>query len=350
MLRRILEIVGNLKRLADIYGEDESRKDIFCYGMENLAKILEDVVRSENTHKMDNRKLKKYFASCGINVSEIAATENDDIIVKASAAKKSCIRTVKFEKIVSKALDMPLVSASQNRGVLTDNEEEYIFKKAPSYFTLFGQIGRSKYENSVSGDNFTYMQSDNYTYVALADGMGTGVRASHSSGQTLELFERFVECGFDGEITMKMINHIFSCRNQDNPVTFDGFTFDMISGEGTFIKQGAAASFIKTSDGVKIIRPSSLPAGVLEEASPDVSKHHFSDGEYVIMVSDGVMDALPFFDKEGQLAKLIETIEEHNPEMMAKRLFEEIMFYPEEYRRDDMTILVLGVWENTKNS
>lgn len=349
MKRRIQDVAGSLKRLTELYDSGDNSEDVFCCGMENVAQILENIAQTANVHTIKDKKIKRSFAAYGINASKIAITDNNYVIVCASMLKHGCIRTVNLEKIVSCILNRPLVSVSGNRGVVTENEEEYIFKDAPDYFTLFGQIGVSKYENGVSGDCFTYMESDGVVYLALADGMGTGVRANHASAKMLELFEGFMECGFMETVSMKMINHIFAVKNQDNPVTFDGFSFDMLSGVGTFLKQGGAASFIKEGKKVHIVKPSSLPAGVLEEAAPDVVKRQFNGGEYVIMVSDGVMDALPFYDKEGQFSNLIEKMDEASPELMAKRLYEEIMFYPGECRRDDMTILVLGIWRSLKN-
>ena len=61
-------------------------------------------------------------------------------------------------------------------------------------------------------------------------------------------------------------------------------------------------------------------------------------------MSDGVVDALPFADKEGRMCKILESISAANPSAFAAKILEEVLGFCEDERRDDMTVLVLGIW------
>ena len=62
------------------------------------------------------------------------------------------------------------------------------------------------------------------------------------------------------------------------------------------------------------------------------------------MVSDGVLDNLPGEDKEGIMAEYLEGIIKRNPQNMAEEILEFAKQFTEEIR-DDMTVLVAGIWK-----
>ena len=107
---------------------------------------------------------------------------------------------------------------------------------------------------------------------------------------------------------------------------------------------GAVPSFIKGRDGVRVIETSSLPAGVISGSGINYSSVKLQDGEYIIMMSDGVLDALPFYDKEKRMKEIIDGIEERMPQAIAERILNEVYYYDDKIA-DDMTVLVTGVWK-----
>ena len=62
------------------------------------------------------------------------------------------------------------------------------------------------------------------------------------------------------------------------------------------------------------------------------------------MVSDGVLDAILFENKEECLKELILETDTTNPQEMAEELLEKIQAMSKNQMRDDASILVLGVW------
>ena len=75
------------------------------------------------------------------------------------------------------------------------------------------------------------------------------------------------------------------------------------------------------------------------------SNRQLKDGDFVIMVSDGVMDYLRVPNPEETIKGILETIQMNNPGQLAKQLLERILLFTGGKVPDDMTVLAAGVWE-----
>lgn len=64
----------------------------------------------------------------------------------------------------------------------------------------------------------------------------------------------------------------------------------------------------------------------------------------VIMVSDGVLEALPGENKEQVMKEFLEEAPGRNPQELAEGILEFAMSFSEE-NRDDMTVLAAGIWK-----
>ena len=100
---------------------------------------------------------------------------------------------------------------------------------------------------------------------------------------------------------------------------------------------GAVATFVCHRDNVEIISCAAPPAGIIEKASPLTSRHQLYDGDMVIMMSDGVFDAL---DEQGVISA-VEEINTANPQILADRMLERAL---NEGAKDDCTVLVMRLF------
>lgn len=352
---RIMETAQSFRRLNSVYEDSAGADDVVGAQLSEVAELLEEAagvgLRAVTADTNTERMIKRAASSAGVRVESVMFFRKrngvTELSVIAHAVRHGCVKAAELAAVFTEYLGKEYIPSKGGRSVITDKTSEFIFEEAPAFFTLFGHASVSKEENIVSGDSYTYLS--NYggkTYIALADGMGTGNVAHRTSSDAVELFEQFAQTGFGEKIAFRLINSAFASRGDDNPVTLDCAGLDLVTGECRIVKLGAAASFVRQENAVTVITPSSLPAGVLAEAKPDTEQIRLANGSYVVLVSDGVLDALPFYDKEMQFARILKSLKEANPGIMAKRLMEEILFYPRDKYRDDMTILVLGVWRN----
>ena len=74
------------------------------------------------------------------------------------------------------------------------------------------------------------------------------------------------------------------------------------------------------------------------------------DGNFVVMVTDGVLDALPVGEQELIMKMIIEGTSITNPKEMAHHILEQVLECSGEIPLDDMTIMVVacGVLQNKK--
>lgn len=105
-----------------------------------------------------------------------------------------------------------------------------------------------------------------------------------------------------------------------NPVTMDMSVVDCQSGIMHCIKMGAVSTFIKREGWVEIIKSSTLPMGVLEQVDYDCTDKKLYDGDYVIMISDGVLDNLPCVNKEEKLVEIINSVRMKKPKAIADEI------------------------------
>jgi stage II sporulation protein E len=95
-------------------------------------------------------------------------------------------------------------------------------------------------------------------------------------------------------------------------------------------------------DRVEIISAGSLPLGVLEEMTPCITKKALSDGDVIVLVSDGISDV---FEGNESLAREIADIALKTPQQMADEIMQKALSKQNDVPKDDMTVIVAQVYE-----
>ena len=70
--------------------------------------------------------------------------------------------------------------------------------------------------------------------------------------------------------------------------TVDLLRYDLISGKAEFYKGGAAPSYIYREDNLFKLRSSTVPLGIIKELDTKKITIDTSEGDIIVMVSDGV--------------------------------------------------------------
>lgn len=206
----------------------------------------------------------------------------------------------------------------------------------------------AKDHSTVSGDSYSFLELKDGEYLmALSDGMGSGKKANKESVTTIELLEQFIECGFEKELAIKIINSVLVLKSGSEIFsTLDICSMNRYTGIAEFIKIGAASAYILRNGEVRAIRSYSLPVGIMKNIDLDKTKIVLKPNDILIMMTDGVGDLI---EKETKGEEWIQDIfcdfQSYNPQDVAdyvliqakKRLQEEI--------RDDMTVLAARIWE-----
>ena len=158
--------------------------------------------------------------------------------------------------------------------------------------------------------------------------------------------EKMLEAGFDTEESVNMLNSALYAQNEeeDHP-TVDICSLDLYSGECEICKVGGAATFLKESGRTECIGGESLPLGIFQKAQTEVRVRQLAAGDLLIMMTDGVLDALED-DCEERMRNRIDMLEEQNPQEIAEKILSYAICSCGGRIRDDMTVFVLCLWEN----
>ncbi len=205
-----------------------------------------------------------------------------------------------------------------------------------------------KKENSeVTGDCYTYMELDDGRYLlALADGMGSGNSAREESAASIEMYEDFMEAGFDRDTALDIINSVLLASNEkDSFSTLDICTVDLYSGMAEFVKIGAVSTFIVREDKTELIKSSTLPVGILGDIDTEVVSKQLYEGDVIIMVTDGVLDSTgKVIRNEKWLLQFINKNKDKNPKKLAELILKKAKDNSHNLIRDDMTVLTAEIY------
>ena len=120
---------------------------------------------------------------------------------------------------------------------------------------------------------------------------------------------------------------------------------DRYTGMAKLYKIGAAATFIKRGAEVECITSQSLPVGAQVQMDISVQETKLTGGDFVVMVTDGVLEYLHVKKPEDTMQEIIESIQTNNPGILAKKIMERVMLFTGGKAKDDMTVLAACIWE-----
>lgn len=208
-------------------------------------------------------------------------------------------------------------------------------------------VGMARDGSEITGDCYTYMEIARGKYLlALADGMGSGNEAREESAASIEMYEDFMEAGFDRDVALDIINSVLLAGSErESFSTLDICTVDMYSGEAEFVKIGAVSTFILRDNRIELVKSSSLPVGILGDVDTEVVTTKLMEGDVIIMVTDGILDSTGnVVRNEKWLMRYIVKNRDKNPKALAETILKKAVENSHNSIRDDMTVLVAEIY------
>lgn len=236
--------------------------------------------------------------------------------------------------------------ARDSKAIVTRQFSTLRFVEEGKYQMMFGISKVPKAGEGVSGDNYTFFKNlEGQVIMSLADGMGSGERANKESGKIIDLTEQLIQAGFTARSSLKLVNTVLLLAGKEqHPAAVDVICVDLHTGVLEAMKLGAVASFVVGRDGVELLDAGDVPVGILNPIEPVLLSKKLWDDDRIIMVSDGVIDALPGDEKEQVLKDFLSALPLGRPQDMAEQVLSFALSF-QEGARDDMTVLAAGIWE-----
>lgn len=274
-----------------------------------------------------------------------------EIYITATSIGGRVITVRELSKMIGKIVGYSVCSKNGNRLIVGKKLSGYGFVEESKFYFLQGVAKANKQEVDISGDNFSILECQQGKLgVMIADGMGSGTYASQKSCILVELMEHLLEAGFLQDASLRLANAVLvTPLFESNFSTLDFCMIDLYKGKYEFYKIGGATSFLKRGKTVKKIEGGSIPMGIFTVLEYDFYEDEVQDGDLLFLLSDGVMEAVPYLDKEEFVKNEIQKLMLVSPQEMAVRLLTRMQEFDIQNTRDDMTIVVVGLWKRSSD-
>ena len=273
-----------------------------------------------------------------------------EIHVTVRSKKGQCVTTKELIKNLSAAVGRKMIPEEGERPIIGQEYCTIVTMEGPGYHTLQGVAKIGKGCEKISGDNFSMLElPGGKNGIILSDGMGSGEKAFQESAMVVEMLEELLTAGFPKETAIQMMNTaLVMGREEIRFSTIDMSVFDLYTGKCEFVKAGASTTYIKRGEQVERISSTSLPIGVVQYLEIETTRKQLKDGDFVIMVTDGVLDSLPVGEQDLLMEMIIGGTKANNPKEMAHYILEQVLEWTGEEPLDDMTVAAAGIWKLEK--
>ena len=352
-LQRLMErerqnLIWNNKLLENRMAVAEQLQEV-AQLMKTLSRDLFDFVEVDRQFR---EEVEKALKKKQIQVGNLWMLEQPDGRIRYYAELRTtgsgCISATEAAQVLSKLSGNRMIPRAEGKTIIGKEFSIMGFGEAVNFKMLYGAAKMTKDKETISGDNYTCTTEENgQFFMCLSDGMGSGLEACRESESIVDTLEQLVEAGFSGETAARMVNSVLNLRNQNGRFsTVDISMVDLYSGVCHFLKAGAATTFIKRDHWVEAISSTSLALGLVQQADFQTAAKKLYEGDFLIMVTDGVLDALPCECAEETMKEIILETHANAAQELGRGILERVLTYSEYKAEDDMTILTAGLWRN----
>ena len=297
----------------------------------------------------EEERMRKYMHKQRILVKQIWFLDRQDEKKRISLTMRTrggqCLTMKEVAKHLSHVCGCRMVPSQDSKAVLNSEWRTVLFCEDVNYKVLYGVARVTKERETISGDNYACAATDEQFTMCLSDGMGSGMEASKESETVVELLEQFVTSGFSRETAVRMVNSALILQRKGGMFSsLDVCSLDLYTGICEFLKAGAATTFIRRGNWVETITSTSMAAGLVQKLEFEKTTKKLYDGDYLVMVTDGVLDAFGEEPGEEILKEWILQAQEQMPKELGRHLLEKTLQYADYRAKDDMTVLVAGIW------
>lgn len=297
------------------------------------------------------KQIVRALAGEGILVQDIFLLRGQEdrleISVSLCTRKDTSVTVEEIAGYLSVLLDLRLVPEKRNPYFVGKDPVNVYFEEEPEFCCMTAAATAIKENETISGDSHSFFEQDDAMTLILSDGVGSGEAAAKDSARIVDLAEQILDAGLGERMALQILNSMVSSEGGERHMaTLDLCRINLKNGECSFVRAGAASAFIKRGEQVERIAAGTLPLGMMAGAEEREVTRQLSDGDLVILVSDGVLQDLPGTDGEFLFSQQIGRLHVSSPVDMANLLLRYVIGQCQGKIRDDMSILVAGIWEN----
>ena len=295
---------------------------IFASNFDNISEILRDALEGEGSeYECDLEASEKIFdfllqADYKVKGVVVSGKRNKRVLIKGavvtpeSKSFSGAELCRAFSEMLGTPLSGPVFEMSADETVMMFYSKPHL-----SAICSHGRISADTDEESLyadilkddgvsfwgsdSGDSSSpcgdctrvFVNESSYFYSLISDGMGSGEEAAMASEVCAMFVEKMLMSGNRADITVRMLNNFLRSENlglgRECSATLDLFELDLMSGSASFIKSGAAPTYICREGKVYKVNSRTMPMGIIKEADAKLTKFDTRENDLVVMISDG---------------------------------------------------------------
>lgn len=273
-----------------------NRTEIFAMDYEAAARIINDALEEDDgEYRFDSEQEKRvaeYLKDAGFGVGSVTVYGKRrrrimvrDIRIEQSRVTVDTMRS-DLGEMCGLSLGRPMFSVEQNISTMTLWAQKKI--------AVIGAQNNLSADGGVSGDTVNlFCNKKDYFYALISDGMGAGREAAFTSNLCSVFLEKMLRAGNRASTSLRMLNNLICSREADSTrecsTTVDLLELDLMTGEASFIKSGAAPSFIVRGNVVHRLQLGTAPIGIIRTVETQATPFLLRAGDTVVLVSDGIL-------------------------------------------------------------
>lgn len=320
------------------------RTEIFAFDYEALAGILTEALENDRqSYECDpalGKKIAAALSGAGLAVDGVAAfgggrrrvlARGVDLLHAETDTK--AVQTA-VERACGIRMSRPVFEVSDGESVMYMNARRRFSVRHAERTVPAEDEGR------VCGDAVSAFAGKDDRFCALiCDGMGRGKEAALTAGVSCVFLEKMLSAGNRAATSVRMLNTFVrsggACVGECS-ATVDLCEIDLFTGSASFLKSGAAPSFVVRAGKVFRLEARTLPVGILGNVDAQIIRFDLLAGDLVVMMSDGVSDALG-----EKLPEILKTVSA-NPDRTAEDLLGRVRQAVGD-SADDLSVIVMAV-------
>lgn len=332
------------------------QQSLLCEQMRSIGEIMRqaknELVPKKELQQDRRQRIVNRLCAWGCRVEELTIDDGGcvrmEVICPSCGGVRICEERILsyLERSLSMRLRMSVICGAQNR--LRRCRLFFVTQERIRLFT--GMVAFGKAQGELSGDTCeTIKIGQGKVAVLLSDGMGSGQEASSDSQETVYLLKQLLTAGFDAQVSVQTVNTLLSMRfERERFATVDVLVVDQYTAEAEFIKVGAPSAFIKRQSEVIVVQNESLPLGIVKGLVAPPIRMQLEDGDFVVMMSDGVLDIpqdrIPGgHTKESWVRSQIRLFSHKSPQDLAEHIAQMAIRLSGREIHDDITVVALKI-------
>ncbi|RKN65756.1 stage II sporulation protein E [Paenibacillus ginsengarvi] len=354
------QVLGVMKQQYALFKHDlhwkrqiQDSRQLVAEQLSGVSQVMQDLAKEikREGHELflQEEQIRSALEDLGLSIHSIDIISLDEGNVEIEIIHQYTRGFDECRKIIA-----PLLSDILGENIAVRSEEissrgdgfaTVLFCSAKEFEVETGVAGAAKGGDLLSGDSFSTVELGNGKFaVAISDGMGNGERARAESSAALSILQQLLQSGMDEKLAIKSVNSVLMLRSSDEMfATVDVALIDQYSAQTTFMKIGSTPSYIKRETEVIQVTANNLPIGILQDIDVDLISMQLLPGDTLIMMTDGIFDAPgPAVNKEMYIKRIIQEIDETDPQLFADCMLDTIVRYNGDIM-DDMTVVVARI-------